>query len=135
LDLLGSRAAFVVHGAGGLDELSTIGPNRVTRLRGDRVETFSFDPQNLGLPRAELSDLRGGDPAENAFIACNILDGQPGACRDVVLLNASAALVAGGIADDLPHGLHLAAESIDSGAARAKLDQLVAFTNNGGCGW
>jgi anthranilate phosphoribosyltransferase len=135
LGALGSQAAFVVHGAGGLDELSTIGPNRVTRLRGDRVETFSFDPQNLGLPRAELSDLRGGDPAENAFIACNILDGQPGACRDVVLLNASAALVAGGIADDLPHGLHLAAESIDSGAARAKLDQLVAFTNNGGCGW
>jgi anthranilate phosphoribosyltransferase len=132
LDLLGSRAAFVVHGAGGLDELSTIGPNRVTQLRDDRVQTFSLDPQDLGLPRATLSDLKGGDPEENAAIACDILDGEPGARRDVVLLNASAALVAGGIADDLSHGLDLAADSIDSGAARAKLDALVAFTNNGG---
>jgi anthranilate phosphoribosyltransferase len=133
LKSLGSQAAFVVHGAGGLDELSTIGPNRVTRLQGDRVETFSLDPQDLGLRRAELSDLRGGDPGENAAIACDILDGQPGARRDVVLLNASAALVAGGIAGDLSHGLNLAAESIDSGAARTRLDGLVAFTNSGGC--
>jgi anthranilate phosphoribosyltransferase len=130
---LGSQAAFVVHGAGGLDELSTLGPNRVTRLRGDRVETFSLDPQDLGLRRAGLSDLRGGNPEENAAIACAILDGEPGPRRDVVLLNASAALVAGGIARDLVHGLNLAAESIDSGAARTKLDGLVAFTNNGGC--
>jgi anthranilate phosphoribosyltransferase len=129
---LGSQAAFVVHGAGGLDEFSTLGPNRVTRLRGDRVETFSLDPEELGLRRARLSDLRGGNPEENAAIACAILDGEPGPRQDVVLLNASAALVAGGIARDLSQGLSLATESIDSGAARSKLDRLVAFTNNGG---
>jgi anthranilate phosphoribosyltransferase len=122
----------VVHGAGGLDEFSTLGLNRVTRLHGDRVETFKLDPKDLNLRQAELADLKGGKPGENAAIACTILDGERGPRRDVVLLNASAALVAGGIADDLSHGLDLAADSIDSGAARAKLDGLVAFTNNGG---
>jgi anthranilate phosphoribosyltransferase len=129
---LGSQAAFVVHGAGGLDELSTLGSNQVTRLQGKTVETFSLDPQDLGLPRAALSDLKGGNPEENAVIARDILDGARGPRRDVVLLNALAALVAGGVADGLAHGLDLAAESIDSGAARKKLDQLVAFSNNGG---
>ncbi len=132
LDALGSRAAFVVHGAGGLDELSTIGPNKVTQLRAGDVETFSLDPQDLGLPRATLADLQGGSPEENAAIARDVLAGEVGPRRDVVLLNASAALVAGGVADDLSHGLDLAAQSIDSGAARVKLDSLVAYTTNGG---
>lgn len=129
LGSLGSRAAFVVHGADGLDELSTTGPNRVTRLQDGQVDTFTLDPLELDLPRATLSDLRGGEVEENAAIACAILDGEPGPRRDVVLLNASAALVAGGAADDLSGGLNLAAQSIDSGAARARLDGLIAFTN------
>lgn len=132
LDALGSHGALVVHGAGGLDELSTIGPNRVTRLRAGAVETFYLDPQDLGLGRATLSDLKGGTPQANAAIATRILDGERGPRRDVVLLNASAALTTGGLADDLGQGLDLAAQSVDSGAARGKVDELVAFTNNGG---
>jgi anthranilate phosphoribosyltransferase len=132
LNSLGSEAAFVVHGAGGLDEFSTIGPNRVAQLRDRKVSNFRLDPLDLDLPRATLADLRGGSPLENAAIARDVLDGAQGARRDVVLLNASAALVVGGVAENLWRGLDLAAESIDCGAARAKLDALVAFTNNGG---
>jgi anthranilate phosphoribosyltransferase len=131
LGSLGCRAAFVVHGADGLDELSTTGPNRVTRLQGGQVRTFTLDPLKLGLPRARLSDLEGGDAEENAAILCSVLDGEAGPRREVVLLNAAAGLVAGGAAADLPEGLSLAAQSIDSGAARAKLEALVAFSNNG----
>ncbi|HIP96876.1 MAG TPA: anthranilate phosphoribosyltransferase [Anaerolineae bacterium] len=131
LGSLGSQAAFVVHGADGLDELSTTGPNRVARLQDGLVNTFTLDPLELGLPRATLSDLRGGDDKENAAILRAILDGETGPRRDVVLLNAAAVLTAGGLADDLVAGLSLAAQSIDSGAARAKLEALVAFTNNG----
>jgi anthranilate phosphoribosyltransferase len=129
---LGCWACFVVHGADGLDELSTTGPNRVTRLRDGDVRTFSLDPVDLGLPRANLADLQGGDPQENAAITRAILDGELGPRRDVVLLNAAAALTAAGLADDLSVGLALAAQSIDSGAARAKLEELVAF-GNGRC--
>ena len=128
LDSLGSEAAFVVHGARGLDELSTVGPNRVTRLRDGQVHTFTLDPLELGLPRAKLLDLKGGEAAENAVILRDILGGKPGPQRDVVLLNAAAGLVAGGLASDLPAGLSRAAQSIDSGAARTKLTELVAFT-------
>jgi anthranilate phosphoribosyltransferase len=132
LGSLGSQAAFVVHGADGLDELSTTGPNRVTRLQNGDVRTFVLDPQELGLPRAKLSDLEGGDAQENATMFRAVLDGERGPRRDVVRLNAAAGLVAGGLAADLAAGLSLAAQSIDSGAARAKLDALVAFSNNGG---
>ena len=131
LDSLGCQAAFVVHGADGLDELSTAGPNRVTRLQDGKVETFTLDPLELDLPRATLADLAGGGAGENAAIVRAILDGEPGAKRDVVLLNAAAGLTASGLAVDLADGLSLAAESIDSGAARAKLEALVAFTNSG----
>lgn len=131
LGSLGCRAAFVVHGADGLDELSTTGPNRVTRLQDGQVHTFTLDPLELGLPRARLSDLEGGDAEENAAIFRAVLDGKPGPRRDVVLLNAAACLVAEGSAADLPEGLSLAAQSIDSGAARAKLEALAAFSNNG----
>lgn len=131
LGALGSQGAFVVHGADGLDELSTTGPNRVTRLQNGRTRTYSLDPQDLGLPRATLDDLKGGDARENATLVRDVLDGEPGPRRDVVLLNAAACLVAAEVADDLPHGLALAAESIDSGAARSKLDALVAFAKNG----
>jgi len=127
---LGCRSAFVVHGHGGLDELSTTGPNQVSRLQGGKVHSFTLDPEDLGLPRAGLDDLRGGDAPENAAITRAVLDGEPGPHRDVVLLNAAAALVAGGLATEMEEGLALAAESIDSGAARAKLDALVAFTKS-----
>jgi anthranilate phosphoribosyltransferase len=132
LGSLGSQAAFVVHGADGLDELSTTGPNRVTQLKNGDVRTFVLDPQELGLPRARLADLEGGDAQENAALFRAVLDGEPGPRRDVVRLNAAAGLVAGGLAANLAEGLTLAAHSIDSGAARAKLDALVAFSNNGG---
>lgn len=126
---LGTKAAFVVHGADGLDELSTTGPNRVTQLQDGHVRTFSLDPLELGLPRASLSDLEGGDAEENGAILRAVLDGEPGPRRDVVLLNAAAGLVAGGSASDLREGVALAARSIDSGAARAKLDALVFYSN------
>ncbi len=132
LNALGAQAAFVVHGAAGLDELSTVGPNLVTRLQDGQVHTFTLDPLEFGLPRAALSDLAGGDAQENAGIVRDILAGKPGPTRDVVLLNAACALVAGGLAHDLIEGLTLATESIDSGAAQSKLTELVAFTRERG---
>ncbi|MGD2205485.1 MAG: anthranilate phosphoribosyltransferase [Anaerolineae bacterium] len=131
LGSLGSRAAFVVHGADGLDELSTTGPNRVSQLQDGQVHTFALDPQALGLPRAAPTDLLGGDVEENATLTRAVLAGKSGPHRDVVLLNSAAALVAAGVGVDLDQGLALAARSIDSGAAQARLEALVAFTNNG----
>jgi anthranilate phosphoribosyltransferase len=127
---LGSQAAFVVHGADGLDELSTTGPNQVSQLRNGHVRTFVLDPQALGLARASLADLAGGSAEENATITRSILEGEPGPRRDVVLLNAGAALAAGGVAESVGEGMVLAGQSIDSGAAKAKLETLVAYTNN-----
>jgi len=131
LAALGCRSAFVVHGADGLDELSTSGANQVTRLQDGRVHTFLLDPQQLGLPRARVADLRGGTAEENAAVLRAVLEGESGPRRDVVLLNAAAALVAGGVTPGLGKGIALAAESIDSGAARARLEALVSFTNSG----
>ena len=128
LSRLGGQAAFVVHGADGLDELSTTGINRVSHLRDGWVKDFSLDPAELGLPRARLEDLRGGTAEENAQITQAILAGERGPRRDVVLLNAAAALVAGGMASDFEEGLQQAAEAIDSGRAREKLEGLVSFT-------
>ena len=128
LRALGCEAAFVVHGGGGLDELSTIGPNKVTQLRDGEIHTFTLDPQSLGLPNTTLADLRGDDAEVNAAIIEDILAGNPGPKRDVVLLNAAAALVASDAAPNLSAGLKLAAESIDSGAAKGKLDALITST-------
>jgi anthranilate synthase/phosphoribosyltransferase len=128
LGKLGVQAAFVVHGADGLDELSTTGINRVSHLRDSWVKDFALDPAELGLPRARLEDLRGGTAEENAQITQAILAGEQGPHRDVVLLNAAAALVAGGVAGDFEEGLQQAAEAIDSGRAREKLEGLVAFS-------
>lgn len=127
---LGCRSALVVHGADGLDELSTTGPNRVSHFLNDCVETMSVDPAAYGLSRATLDDLRGGTPEENAAITRGILQGQVmDARRDVVLLNAAAALVAGGTATDFADGIDKAAGAIDDGKAYAVLEQFVAFTN------
>lgn len=127
---LGCQAAFVVHGADGLDELSTTGENRVTRCLNGKVETIAIDPEEYGLPRATLDDLQGGAPEENAKLTRGILQGQlQDHRRNVVVLNAAAALVAGGIASDIAEGIAQAAESIDSGTAYTTLEQFVAFTN------
>jgi len=131
LDSLGSRAAFVVHGADGLDEFSTTGPNKVSHLQSGQVRTFTLDPLELGLPQARLADLRARDTEENAAIVRAILRGERGPRRDVVLLNAAAALTVGGLAGGLEEGLMLASQSIDGGAAEKTLAAMIAFTNNG----
>jgi len=131
LGSLGSGAAFVVHGADGLDELSTTGPNKVSHLHCGRVRTFTLDPSELGLPRASITDLRARDTEENAAIIRFVLDGEPGPRRDVVLLNAAAALTAGGRAECMEEGLDLAAQSIDGRAAQKTLEAMIAFTNRG----
>jgi anthranilate synthase/phosphoribosyltransferase len=128
---LGSQGAFVFHGHGGLDELTTTGPNKVSRLQEGLVTTEILDPADLGFARARPEELLGGTPEENAEITRAILSGEPdGARRDVVVLNAAAALVASGKARDFPEGIQLASESIDSGAALTVLDRLVAYSQN-----
>jgi len=131
---LGSHAAYVVHGHGGLDELTTTGPNQVSHFgfgpHAGRVITETVDGRALGFSPANREDLRGGAPQENAAITRDVLSGQDrGPRRDVVLLNAGAALLVGGIAPDLPAGIARAAESIDSGAALQKLEGLVAYSH------
>lgn len=126
---LGSEAVFVVHGADGLDELTTTGTNTVSELRGGAVQTYQLDATELGLKRAHLADLRGGEPAENAHITREILRGAgTSAQREVTMLNAAAALVAGGAAQSLADGLQLAAMVLDSQKALHKLEELVAFS-------
>ncbi len=127
LAALGARHAFVVHGEG-LDEITVTGMTHVCEVKEGRVERYSMLPEDLGLPRHELSALAGGDAVENARILRDVLDGQKGAPRDAVLANAAAALVAAGAARDLRHGVQVAAQSIDRGAAREKLHQLAALT-------
>jgi anthranilate phosphoribosyltransferase len=123
---LGSRAAFVVHGAGGMDELNTVGANRVSHLKDGKVTTTVLEPEMLDLPRGEMADLAGGTPEENAKILRGVLSGSlNGARKNAVLLNAAAALAAE--SGDLREGLALAKQSLESGAALGKLDALVAF--------
>jgi anthranilate synthase/phosphoribosyltransferase len=130
---LGSRGAFVVHGHGGVDELTTTGPNRVSRLQNGQVITDTLDPLDLGFARANAADLDGGTAEENAEITRNILaGGENGPRRDVVVLNAAAALVACGKATDLRAGINLANQSLDSGAALAVLNKFVEFTQKVG---
>jgi anthranilate phosphoribosyltransferase len=128
LGLLGSRRVLAVHGADGLDELSTTGISRIAQLEDGKVTTYTLDPRSLGLPPASLDDLRGGEVTDNADIARRILQGEKGPKRDVVLLNAAGLLVAGRKAPDFEAGLSLAAQSIDSGQAQRKLEALVEFT-------
>jgi anthranilate phosphoribosyltransferase len=129
LATLGSRAAYVVHGADGLDELSTTGVNRISALRDGAVTTFDFDPVTLGLPRARLDDLRGGLPEENAAISRAVLAGEDrGPRRDVVLLNAAAALSLE--TGNWAVGLAESIAALDSGAALAALDNWVAVTRS-----
>jgi anthranilate phosphoribosyltransferase len=128
----GAERALVVYGHDGLDELSTVTTSTVLELRDGSVRTYDVDPARLGLKPATLDDIRGGDPATNADLARRVLDGQPGACRDFVLLNAAAALVAAGVADDLAEGLGAAAASVDGGGAAGALERLVAVSGDPG---
>jgi anthranilate phosphoribosyltransferase len=125
---LGTFRAFVVHGADGLDEISNTGESRVSEVREGVVRSYTVRPEDFGLPRATIADLRGGDRQQNADIIRALLGGEPGPKRDIVLMNASAALVAGARAKDLKEGVELAARSIDSGAARDKVEALVALS-------
>jgi len=126
---LGSTKAMVVHGDSGLDELSTTGPTKVTQLAGGNVNTRYIEPGSLGLPLTELSELRGGTAQDNARITLDILKGEKGPRRDVVLLNAAAALVTVGKVDDFRQGLEMAAESIDSVRAYKVLADLARFSH------
>jgi anthranilate phosphoribosyltransferase len=126
---LGARRAFVVHGDGGLDELSPTGTNLVVEVRDGDLSEWELDPRSLGIYPADPASLRGGSAAENAAALRAILAGERSGRRDAVLLNAGAALVAAGIADDLGEGFAIAAEAIDSGAAAARLDDLREFSH------
>ena len=128
LNSLGIHQALVVNG-GGLDELSTTATNTISQLKNGEVNTYSLDSRELGLPQASLDELKGGTPQENAEIALNLLRGESGAKRDIVLLNAAAALVAAKQTEDFRTGVTIAAESIDSGKALKKLEQLIKLSN------
>ena len=126
---LGSQRAFVVHGEDGLDEITTTTTTQVSELVDGEVNTYTLDPSGLGISAAQPSDLKGGTPEENADMTLGLLRGEKGPKRDIVLLNAAAAIVAGGKAADIAAGLAAAAESIDSGRALAKLEGLKAKSN------
>jgi anthranilate phosphoribosyltransferase len=127
LSMLGTQGAWIVHGHGGLDEVSLSGPTRVAELRDGKVRTFELQPSDFGVPLAELGALRGGDAAENAAIARAILAGERGPKRDAVVVNAGAALCAAGVADSPADGARRAAAVLDDGRAQAKLAAWTAF--------
>ncbi|MGH7392888.1 MAG: anthranilate phosphoribosyltransferase [Candidatus Rokuibacteriota bacterium] len=125
---LGTFRAFVVHGADGLDEISNTGESRLSEVREGVVRTFVLRPEDFGMGRATMADLKGGDREQNAQIIRSLLDGERGPKRDIVLMNAAAALVAGGRARDFKDGVEQAARSIDAGAARDRLAALVEIS-------
>jgi anthranilate phosphoribosyltransferase len=126
---LGSARAMVVHGMEGLDEISLCGPTKVAELRGGEVKEFTIEPEKLGLERCPLEALHGGSAEKSAAIIQGIFQGNKGPARDVVLLNSGAALYVSGKAETFEQGMRLAAESIDSGRARQKVEQLAQMTN------
>jgi anthranilate phosphoribosyltransferase len=125
---LGARRAYVVHGAGGIDELSPAGPNLVCEVVDGDVHRREIDPNDLGVPRCDPDELRGGTAAENAARIRAVFAGADGGGRSAVLLNAAGAIAAAGRAADLREGIEVAREALDSGAAAARLDELAAFT-------
>jgi anthranilate phosphoribosyltransferase len=129
LGMLGSERAWVVHGADGLDEISTTGYTKISECRNGAVNTFYLHPSDVRLAKASPEDLRGGGPADNARIARAVLDGVTGPPRDIVLLNTGAALLIAGEVQSIPEGIARAAAAIDSGAAKAALDALVRISN------
>jgi len=125
---LGVKRALVVHGLDGLDELSTVGETQVAELQGGKIRTYRLVPDEMGITRARISELAGGDAETNARIAVQLLRGRKGPQRDAVLLNAAAALLVSGLVKDLSSGLELASWSIDSGSANRKLEELLQVT-------
>jgi anthranilate phosphoribosyltransferase len=129
LSMLGLHRALVVHGLDGLDEITITGPTRIAEVRDGTVRTYEVTPEEFGMNRGTLDDISGGDASANATIIREILTGKTSPRRDVVLLNAAAALVAAGRTDHLVDALPLASKSVDSGAAADKLQALARFTN------
>ena len=129
---LGSVHAWVVHGSDGMDELTTTGPSVVAELKDGAIRTFEITPESVGLPRSTLASLKGGDSTVNARALRDLLGGEPGPYRDIVVLNAGAALLVSGKAQSLEAGIAKAQGAIDSGAATLALDKLVAVTNDAG---
>ncbi|HVC86101.1 MAG TPA: anthranilate phosphoribosyltransferase [Gaiellaceae bacterium] len=125
---LGAARAYVVHGAGGIDELSPCGPNLVCEVENGSVREYELDPLDLGIERCDPAELRGGDPQSNATALRAVLAGQSGGHRSAVILNAAGGIAAAGHAENLREGIALAREAIDSGAATARLQELVEFS-------
>ena len=128
LQLLGAKRAFVVHGHDGLDEISVCAPTRISELKDGLIRTYDISPEQFFSELAEPADLIGGNPAENAQITRNILNGEKGPKRNVVLINASAALVAAGQAEDLKQGIRMAETAIDDGDAAKKMEALIKYS-------
>ena len=129
--LLGSERTLVVHGSGGLDEIALDGDTSVWELRDGQVKSWTFSPDDTGLGRWSIEDIGGGDPETNAAIMRRLLDGEGGPIRDAVLLNTAGVLLAAGAAAIIPEGIRQAAQSIDTGAARHRLEALVELSNSG----
>ena len=126
---LGTEHSLVVHGAGGLDEISLLGPTVVAEVKNGSVRKFEVTPEELGVARAAMEAIRGGEPAENAELISGILNGKVvGPAKDIVVVNAGAALVAGGRAGSLAEGARMAEKSVESGAAREKLEEMRKFS-------
>ena len=132
LRTLGSEQVWLVHGSDGLDEITTTGPTQVTALEHGEIRSFEITPEEAGLPRATLADLKGGDPAENAKALRAILDGGKGPYHDIAVFNAAAALVIAGKAAGLREGVAFANEALASGAAARTLEKLIAASRSGG---
>ena len=126
---LGAESIWVVHGSDGLDEITLTGPTFVAALEGGNIRTFEVTPDDAGLPRANGDALKGGDATANAVALKGVLDGRPGAYRDVALLNAAAALIVAGHAKDLKDGVAIGAKALDSGAAAERLKRLIVVSN------
>jgi anthranilate phosphoribosyltransferase len=132
LQRLGAIRVLVVHGHDGLDEISVCAPTRICELDNGQMSTYDLSPETYFGRRAEAEEIAGGSPAENAAIVKDILSGDKGARRDIVLLNAGAALMAAGLTQDIGQGIEMAKKSIDSGAAMDKLNALITFTQENG---
>jgi anthranilate phosphoribosyltransferase len=132
LQLLGAKRAFVVHGHDGLDEISVCAPTRISELKDGLIRTYDISPEQFFSERAKPADLLGGNPQENAQITRNILNGEKGPKRNVVLINAAAALVAAGQAEDLKQGIRMAETAIDDGGAAKKMQALIKYSQENG---
>ncbi len=130
LNNLGAKRAFVVYGLDTLDEITITGETKISELKNKKIKSYYVKPQDFGMKRAELDEIKGGTVEENADIVKKILEGEKGPRQDVVLLNASAALIAGGMAKDFKDGIDIARSSIEAGRAKEKLEKLIKFTNS-----